>query len=187
MSLSVFTIKSATCILVITKENGTIARKTGSLFVQFIPQEISQATSSFTFWTRNSILETRSSILETQTIKDRVSRLQDWGSRDCQLTFERYCIWAHSSWHVELKETLNIRTSTKIVNTIKYRRYILIYCAKTHYWYLNISVVTMAPNSLSTFVLFTYIYIWAGYCMYSTTEVSSDDEATIINYNYCGL
>ena len=75
--------------------SGTIARKTGSLhvqtymvcgpFVQLISREISQATSSLTFSTRDSILE---------IIEDRVSRREDRGSRDCQLTFERYCICA---------------------------------------------------------------------------------------------
>ena len=78
-----FTIESVAHILVITKESGTIARKTGSPFVQFISREINQATSSLTFSTRNSILETRDSILET---------IESRGSRDCQLTFERYCI-----------------------------------------------------------------------------------------------
>ena len=38
--------------------------------------------------TRDSILETRNLILET--IEDRVSSLEARGSRDCQLTFERY-------------------------------------------------------------------------------------------------
>ena len=75
--------------LVIVKDSGTIARKTGSPFVQFISLEISQATSSLTFSTRNSILETRYSKLSR--IEYRVSRLEDRGSRDCQLTFERYC------------------------------------------------------------------------------------------------
>ena len=51
-------------ILVITKESGTIARKTGSPFVQFISREISQATSSLTFSTCNLIRETRSSRVE---------------------------------------------------------------------------------------------------------------------------
>ena len=65
--------------------------------VQLFSREISQATSSLTFSTRNSILETLDSILETrdsilETIEDRVSSLEDRGSRDCQLTFERYCI-----------------------------------------------------------------------------------------------
>ena len=78
-----FTIESVARILVITKESGTIARKTGSPFVQFISRDISQATSSLTFSTRNSIrdsiLETRDSILET--IEDRVSSLETRGSR----------------------------------------------------------------------------------------------------------
>ena len=74
-----FTIKSVARILVITKESGTFARKTGSPFVQFISREINQATSSLTFSTRNSILETRDSILET--IEDRVSSLEARGSR----------------------------------------------------------------------------------------------------------
>ena len=56
-------------ILVIAKDSRTIARKTGSPFVQFISREISQATSSLTFSTRNSILETRSSRLETQNYR----------------------------------------------------------------------------------------------------------------------
>ena len=86
--------------MVVTKESGTIARETGSPFVQFISREISQATSSLTFSIRNSILETRDSVLETQdsileTIGDRVLRLEVRGLRDCQLTFERYCIFMH--------------------------------------------------------------------------------------------
>ena len=84
MPLSVFTIESVARILVITKESGTIARETGSPFVQFISREISQATISLTFSTRNSILETRDSILETrdsilETIEDRVSSLEARG------------------------------------------------------------------------------------------------------------
>ena len=78
MPLSVFTIESVALILVIAKDSGTIARKTGSPFVQFISREISQATSSLTFSTRNSILETRDSILET--IEDRVSRIKAQGT-----------------------------------------------------------------------------------------------------------
>ena len=84
-----FTIESVARILVITKESGTIARKTGSPFVQFISREINQATSSLTFSTRNSILETQYSKLSR--IEYRVSRLKGRGLRDCQLTFERYC------------------------------------------------------------------------------------------------
>ena len=95
MPLSVFTIESVALILVIAKDNGTIARKTGSPFVQFISQEISQATSSLTFSTHNSILETRDSKLSR--IENRVSRLEDRGSRDCQLTFERYCTYYEES------------------------------------------------------------------------------------------
>ena len=80
-----FTIESVARILVITKESGTIARKNGSLFVQFISREINQATSSLTFSTRNSILETRDSRLETRysklsRIEYRVSRLEDRGT-----------------------------------------------------------------------------------------------------------
>ena len=86
MPLTVFTIESVARILVIAKDRGTIAHKTGSPFVQFISREISQATSSLTFSTRNSILETRDSILETrdsipETIEDRVSSLEARGSR----------------------------------------------------------------------------------------------------------
>ena len=46
--------------------------------------------------TRDSRLDPRDSILET--IKDQVSRLEleDQGSSDCQLTFERYCSSKHS-------------------------------------------------------------------------------------------
>ena len=87
--LSVFTIESVALILEIAKDNGTIARKTGSPFVQFISREISQATSSLTFSTRNSILETRDSILETRD--SILGTIEARGSRDCQLTFERYC------------------------------------------------------------------------------------------------
>ena len=74
-----FTIESIARILVITKESGTIARKTGSPFVQFISREINQATSSLTFSTRNSRLETRSSRLETRYSK--LSRIESRGSR----------------------------------------------------------------------------------------------------------
>ena len=91
MPLSVFTIELVARILVIAKDSGMIARKTGRPFVQFISREISQATSSLTFSTRNSILETRSSRLETRDSK--LSSLESRGSRDCQLTFERYCIF----------------------------------------------------------------------------------------------
>ena len=54
-------------------------------FVQLISREISQAPSSLTFWTRDSILETRDSILETQDsileiIEDRVSSLEARGT-----------------------------------------------------------------------------------------------------------
>ena len=96
MPLSVFTIESVARILVIAKDSGTIARKTGSPFVQFISLEISQATSSLTFSTLNSILETRYSRLDPRdsildTIEDRVSSLESRGLRDCQLTFEWYC------------------------------------------------------------------------------------------------
>ena len=89
MPLSVFTIGLVALILVITKDRGMIARKTGSPFVQFISREISQATSSLTFSTRNSILETRDSILETRD--SILGTIEARGSRDCQLTFERYC------------------------------------------------------------------------------------------------
>ena len=76
-----FTIESVARILVIAKDSGTIARKTGSPFVQFISREISQVTSSLTFSTRNSILETRDSRLDPrdwilETIEDRVSSLE---------------------------------------------------------------------------------------------------------------
>ena len=62
MPLSVFPIESVARILVIAKDSGTIARKTGSPFVQLISQEISQATSSLTFLTRNSRLEARGTV-----------------------------------------------------------------------------------------------------------------------------
>ena len=103
--LSVFTIESVARNVVIfsdSKVSRTIARKTDSLhvhvlfflvcglFVQLISREISQAPSSLTFSTRDSILETCYSKLSR--IEYRVSRLEDQGSRDCQLTFERYCI-----------------------------------------------------------------------------------------------
>ena len=58
--------------------------------VQLFSREISQATSSLTFSTRNSILETLDSILETRD--SILETIEDRGSRDCQLTFERYCI-----------------------------------------------------------------------------------------------
>ena len=81
MPLSVFTIESVARILVIAKDSqdsGTIARKTGSPFVQFISREISQATSSLTFSTRNSILETRYSKLSR--IESRGSRIKAQGT-----------------------------------------------------------------------------------------------------------
>ena len=75
-----------------SKVSGTIARETGSLhvhvfvwgpFVQLISQEISQAT----FLTHNSRLK---------IIKDRVLSLKAGRSRDCQLTFEQYCMYMYS-------------------------------------------------------------------------------------------
>ena len=76
--LSVFTIESVPLILVIAKDSGTITRKTGSPFVQFISREISQATGSLTFSTRNSILETRDSILDPRYSK--LSRIEARGT-----------------------------------------------------------------------------------------------------------
>ena len=94
-NVSVLTIESVARNLVnylfaVSKVSGTITRKSTLLVCAPL------ATSSLTFSTRNSILETRYSILETrystlETIEYRVSRLEDRGSRDCQLTFERYC------------------------------------------------------------------------------------------------
>ena len=78
MPLSVFTIESGAFILVIAKDSGTIARKAGSPFVQFISREISQATSSLTFSTCNSILETRYSKLSR--IESRGSRIKAQGT-----------------------------------------------------------------------------------------------------------
>ena len=75
MPLSVFTIESVARILVTTKESGTIARETGSPFVQFISREISHATSSLTFSTRNSILETRDSKLSSLEARGTVNLL----------------------------------------------------------------------------------------------------------------
>ena len=82
-SVSVFTIESVGCNFAIicfsdSKVSGKIACKTVcSMFGQLISREISQAISSLTFSTRNSILETLDSILETrdsilETIEDRV-------------------------------------------------------------------------------------------------------------------
>ena len=74
-SVSVFTIESVARNLVIicfsdSKVSGTIACKTVcGPFVQLISREISQVTSSLTFSTRNSILETLDSILETRYSK----------------------------------------------------------------------------------------------------------------------
>ena len=76
--LSVFTIKSVALILVIAKDSGTIACKTGSPFVQFISREISQATSSLTFSTRNSRLETRN--YRGSSIESRGSRIEARGT-----------------------------------------------------------------------------------------------------------
>ena len=58
-------------------------------FVQLISREISQATSSLTFSTRDLRLDPRDSRLETRYSK--LSRIESRDSRDCQLTFERYC------------------------------------------------------------------------------------------------
>ena len=74
MPLSVFTIESVARILVIAKDSGTIACKTGSPFVQFISREISQVTSSLTFSTLNSRLDTRK--YQGSSIKSRGSRLE---------------------------------------------------------------------------------------------------------------
>ena len=60
-------------------------------FVQLISREISQATSSLTFLTRNSILKAQDSRLETQYSKLSRISIKSQGSRDCQLIFERYC------------------------------------------------------------------------------------------------
>ena len=91
--------------------SGTIARKTDNLHVHvfglrpvcainFSRDQSSAKLINFLdsrLDTRDSRLETRSSRLETrdsilEIIEDRVSSLEDRGSRDCQLTFERYCI-----------------------------------------------------------------------------------------------
>ena len=91
-SVSVFTIESVACNFAIicfsdSKVSRKIARKTVcGMFGQLISQEISQATSSLTFLTRNWILETLDSILETRD-----------GSGDCQLNFERYCMLSRDS------------------------------------------------------------------------------------------
>ena len=96
MPLSVFTIKSVSCTLVIICfwipkwAERLLARLAVCMytylvcvpFVQLISREISQATGSLTFSTRDLILDTRNY---------RGSRLEDQGSRDCRLTFERYC------------------------------------------------------------------------------------------------
>ena len=87
-----------------SKVSGTIARKTDSLHVHVFGLRpvcainFSRGQSSAKLInfldsrldTRDSILETRDSILEI--IEDQVWRFHDRGSRDCQLTFERYCI-----------------------------------------------------------------------------------------------
>ena len=99
--LSVFTTESVALILVITKDSGTIARKTGSLFVQFISWEISQATSSLTFLTRKSILETRDSILET-----RDSRLDTWNYRGSSIESQGSRIEARGTVNLLLSSTV---------------------------------------------------------------------------------
>ena len=67
--------------------SGTIARKTGSLqpvcAINFSRDQSSDKLINFL----DSQLETRDSRIEY-----RVSRLEDGGSRDCLLTFERYCM-----------------------------------------------------------------------------------------------
>ena len=79
-----------------SKVSGTIARKTDSLHVHvfglrpvcainFSRDQSSAKLINFL----DSRLETRYSKLSR--IEYRVSRLEDRGSRDCQLTFERYC------------------------------------------------------------------------------------------------
>ena len=79
-----------------SKVSGTIARKTDNLHVHvfclrpicainFSRDQSSAKLINFL----DSRIDTRDSILKI--IKDRVSSLEDRGSRDCQLTFERYC------------------------------------------------------------------------------------------------
>ena len=80
------TIESVARILVITKESGTIARKTGSPLCAIYSSRDQSSDMLTNFLdsqldTQGSILETRGLILET---------IEDRGSRDCQLTFERY-------------------------------------------------------------------------------------------------
>ena len=76
--------------------SGTIARKTGSQHVHvfslrpvcainFSRDQSSNKLINFL----DSRLDPRDSILEI--IEDRVPSIESRGSRDCQLTFERYC------------------------------------------------------------------------------------------------
>ena len=93
--LSVFTIESVArnYLFADSKVSGTIACKTGSLHVHVFglgPVCAINFSRNKLINFLDSILETRDSILEI--IEDRVSSLEDRGSRDCQLTFERYCM-----------------------------------------------------------------------------------------------
>ena len=95
-------------------------------FVQLISREISQATSSLTFSTQYLILE---------IIEDRVSRLEDQGLRDCQLTFEQYCTLLDSlealnnkSDHIKLTHCIiNSSISFRIYFSLETRHLVLQY------------------------------------------------------------
>ena len=104
--LSVFTIESVArnYLFSDSKVSGTIARKTGSLHVHvfglrpvcainFLRDQSSNKLINFLdsrLDTRYSILETRDSILDTRNYRG--SSIESRGSRDCQLTFEWYCM-----------------------------------------------------------------------------------------------
>ena len=118
MPLSVFTIESVArlgnYLFSDCKVSGTIARKTGlhvHVFglravcaINFSRDQSSDKLINFLdsqLDTRDSRLDPRDSRLNTWyskllRIEYRVSRLEDRGSRDCQLTFERYCNCEHA-------------------------------------------------------------------------------------------
>ena len=92
----------------------TFALTESGLFDEFVPREISQATSSLNVSTRLSILDTSESILETQdpileSFENRESSLEDQDVSDCQVTFARYCRpHAQETSHLQVQVILHV-------------------------------------------------------------------------------
>ena len=88
--LSVFTIESVACnsLFSDSKVSGTIARKTGSLHVHVFGLRPVCAINFSRDQSSNKLINFLDSRLETRYSK--LPMLEDRGSRDCRLTFERY-------------------------------------------------------------------------------------------------